>query len=205
MDKILVDGLPDSILLDPCLPCVELTPAIKEMLHIVCNYFLNSSEIDAILRVFVLLALAINGLQGVKVSMQQSLQHHKTFTDFYIFVQAGKIPRFFIEVKKRSEHVRLGLEDISTAQALREAQILLCEYKEHHVERLPFLLTSSEMWSFGLAEKCQGSKIKLKEIYDIYFPTEMYRQKYKEAVKIVGLMRTMIEGNWPFPSSSSSS
>ena len=204
MDRILVDGLPDSISLDPCLPCVELTSAIKEMLRIVSRYFLNSSEMDAILRVFVLLALAIDGQQDVKVSMQHSLTYHKTFTDFYIFVKAGKIPRFFIEVKKPTENVRLGRPDKPTAQALRKAQILLCECKEgYQLEWLPFLLTNSETWSFGVAEKCQGSMIKLKEIYDIYFPTEM--KKYEEVVKIVGLMKTMIEGKWPFPSSSSSS
>ena len=68
--------------------------------------------------------------------------------------------------KKASEFTSLKLETAATAQALREAQIVLANNPAESA-RLPFLLTNSCFWSFGVAEK-RSSKIAVTSIVEMF-------------------------------------
>ena len=87
----------------------------------------------------------------VTVQLQPSIINHPTFTDFLFVFKSTDQAICFIEVKKIEEFTSLTAKTPATAQALREAQIILNSPAQG--ARLPFLLTNSKMWSFGVAEK----------------------------------------------------
>ena len=88
-------------------------------------------------------------------------------TDFMVVeaVEEGGIPVSFIEVKSLNTYTSLGAQLQPTAQALREAHILLDKMPAE--SKLNFILTNSMMWSFGVAQKV-GNKIKLLNYFNIY-------------------------------------
>ena len=120
--------------------------------------FRNVTEMEAVMRVGVVLLCAVKDF----VQLQPSLTNHPTFTDFLFVVRSTGQAICFIEVKKSSEFTSLTLETPATAQALREAQA----NNPAESARLPFLLTNSLMWSFGVAEK-RSSKIAVTSIVEM--------------------------------------
>ncbi len=100
------------------------------------------------------------------MQLQPFVLGHSTFTDFLFVIANGGGPIGFIEVKRTSEHTDLTSETDTTAQALREAQILIC--KDHGVESLPFILTNGSMWSYGVAAKHSFTKITLRSVHNIH-------------------------------------
>ena len=122
-----------------------------DMMKILSSKFKNVTEMEATARVLLLVIEAVNK-QEVTVQLQPTISGHTTFTDIYILVKDGnKSPLFIIEVKRFDINTTLG-ETKETAQVLREAHILLTEVSSMK-EELPFILTNSETWSFGLATK----------------------------------------------------
>ena len=96
--------------------------------------------------------------------MQPSVDGHTCCTDFMVVEEGGGVgvPRSFLEVKRRRMYTNLGAQEEPTAQALREAHILL--------EKMPAgaeLLTNSMLWSFGVAQKA-GKKIKVLNYFNIH-------------------------------------
>ena len=75
------------------------------------------------------------------------------------------------------------LETAATAQALREAQITLANNPAESA-RLPFLLTNSLMWSFGVAEK-RSSKIAVTSIVEMLCSLAKVTE-WKTIIQIVG-------------------
>ena len=71
------------------------------------------------------------------------------------------MPLSLIEVKQSALMTRLTLNNLPTAQVLREAHIVLQEvFPQSSLRQLPFVVTNSLAWSFGLAGNV-GKKIKV--------------------------------------------
>ena len=117
----------------------------------------NTSEAEATARVLLFVLHTIDVLEGVTVHMEPSVDNHSNF----MIVEDGSYPLSFIEVKKGSTFTDLGIQDSATAQALREAHILL--------NKMP-PATNSIVWSFGVAQKA-GNKIKLLHYFNLYVPS----------------------------------
>ena len=142
---------------------------------------LNITEADTMARVVFLISSAVCGMSNVQIQLQPSIADHKTFTDVYVLDNDDK-PLCFMEVKRQDKYTDLmGTSDVK-AQALREAHILLCECN-YNLQQIPFVLTNSLVWSFGLAEKV-GNKIKLTKVMNILFHSDG-RQALNAALKSV--------------------
>ncbi len=90
------------------------------------------------------------GENGIRVELQPTFNNHATFTDFIIWITniVGQVQ--FIEVKRTDINVDLTTETDSTAQALREAQILLCSNVQ---SPLPFVLTNGSIMVLWASSK----------------------------------------------------
>ena len=123
--------------------------------------FRNVTEMEAVIRVAAVVLCAVKGLK-VSVQVQPSIAKHLTFTDFLFVVTGENKYRAFIEVKKTAEYTSLRLELPSTAQALREAHILLmnernCQdfFYPHQRQNLVFW-SGSKVWfkNFNFRFRC---------------------------------------------------
>ena len=119
---------------------------------------------EVVVRVFQMVMIAVSDKSDIRVELQPSLKHHQTFTDFLIWITNGGGNVRFIMVKRTDIDVDLTTEADSTAQALREAQILLCNHAD--VTSVSFALTNGRSWSFGIAEQHSASKVILKSVYN---------------------------------------
>ena len=154
------------------------------MLRCLNQYFRNTTEMEAVLRVAVIVIQAVEGLPDVQVQLQPSVNSHANFY-FLIESQFGKA---FIQVKKSSVAVQMQPSP-SVAQAFREAHILLCEGKMEEKSTVPF-----NSWSFALAEKC-GSKIAIKERFSVHADNDAVESsRYKQ---IMCAVREIVQGKWP--------
>lgn len=84
------------------------------------------------------------------MQLQPSMSNHPTFTDFQFVISTPKKVLGFIEVKKGSVATLLEIETNATAQALREAHILLND------SPIPFILTNSVSGTRQLVELVLG-------------------------------------------------
>jgi hypothetical protein len=66
---------------------------------------------------------------------------------------------FILEVKRPDIHTNLHLPNKYTAQVLREAHIVL--RKTPNCKEIPFALTNSLLWSFGLAQMADDNKLQV--------------------------------------------
>lgn len=130
---------------------------IQSIIEIMRSKFRRVSEMEVVVRVFLMVMIAVSEDSDIKVELQPSVTSHSTFTDFLIWIITRDEKRF-IEVKRTGINVDLT----STAQALREAQILLCSEKVK--SPMPFLLTNGTSWS---AAKYTDSKIELTHVWNV--------------------------------------
>ena len=195
--------------LEGVIPTIALFPGDKkaaalkkytnESLKILNEHFRNETEMEAVIRVAVIVLDAVKDTK-LKVQLQPSVKHLTTFTDFYFLIKENgdDIPKAFIEVKNIS--VSVGMSQTKpVAQALREAQIIISEILPSSMKQLPFILTNSNTWSFGLAKRARGGKISIVEHFQLHSDlknTGPLLQKIVEATK------NILEGRWPTCSSS---
>ncbi len=131
----------------------------------------NSTEAEAVLRVFLILWHVVNKLPDdqrtkIQITCQPTLNGHSCSTDFLITVNNGHKLLLLMDVKKTSVATDLRFTTNEVAQVLRQVQI---SFEDTTNPQLPFVLTNSVHWSFGIAEK-EGTKIKVQQqtfSYDI--------------------------------------
>ena len=134
----------------------SITPR-KDILADVNMFFSNVTEMDATVRVVQFLLAVCKDVydstgQIVQIQCQPTFENHPVFTDVLICTTDGK-PKLIIEVKKSIIHPDLTLQTNEVAQVLREVHIVT-----EKTSTLPFLLTNSTIWSFGVAQRV-GNKV----------------------------------------------
>ena len=166
----------------------------NESLKILNENFRNETEMEAVIRVAVIVLDAVKGT-NLKVQLQPSVKHYTTFTDFYFIIKENgeDIPKAFIEVKNISVSVAMS-QTKPVAQALREAQIIISEILPSSINQVPFILTNSIDWCFGLVNREREGKISIVEHFHLRSDlktTGPFLQKIVEATKKI------IQGSWP--------
>ena len=163
-----------------CLPIYTyfLLAAIKQ----VCKLVSNHSEMDATARVLMLVMEAAWDMDNIAIQLQPSFVAHSTFTDFLIHINQFS----FIELKRVEITTDLEMPTKQTAQALREAHIILLEKNAEHVT---FALTNFRSWSFGRAKKV-GVQIQMDKTCTLLY------NEYNHG-KIVCMIKHLIKGTWP--------
>ena len=199
VERGVLEGVIPTIALFSVDKAAALKNYTNESLKILNEHFRNETEMEAVIRVAVIVLDAVKGTK-LTVQLQPSVKHHTTFTDFYFIVTENEddIPKAFIEVKDISVSVAMS-QTKPVAQALREAQIIISEILPSSMNQLPFILTNSIAWSFGLAKRAGGGKISIVEHFQLYSDlknTGPLLQKIVEATK------NILEGRWPTCSSS---
>ena len=179
-------------------PEIELSvpPLLKEIIPIVTSRFRNMTELEATVRVLSFVTSILPNLPAyIHVQLQPSVQNHPTVTDALIVRadDSNKQPLSFIEIKKLEVYTSLCVKGSATAQALREAHILCGSDRP-----LPFVLTNSQVWSFGLVKK-RGTKIDLLEYFDVHIDE---RGQYGVELLLAAL-KSVLLGKWPHESSDS--
>ena len=167
-------------------------------LKILNKNFRNASEMEAVIRVAVIVLDAVMGT-NLTVQLQPSVKHHTTFTDFYFIIKENgeDIPKAFIEVKNISVSVAMS-ETKPVAQAPREAQIIISEILPSSIDQVPFILTNSYDWCFGLANRAIGGKISIVEHFHL---RSDLRTTGPDVQKIVEATKNIIPESWPTCSS----
>lgn len=89
-------------------------------------------------------------------------------------------------MKKTDTSADLSATTKSTAQALREAHILILEQK---LTSVVFALTNSLNWSFGKAVK-YGTQVQIEK-------TVTLRKSPANRGKIITMLKQVIKGEWP--------
>ena len=179
--------------------CVRVSPVLTESLRVLNAHFSHRTELEVMQRVIAFVMDAASSTDDLKIQLQPSLPYHPTVTDVLITSHnAGAIPLAFIEVKKTNLSTHLCLQTDATAQALREAHILMQGLSLE--AKLPFILTNSLEWSFGLAQKCGLHYIRILECFDIHIPMT---PKKSEVKYLVALLRKVLCGTWVSPKAAS--
>ena len=163
---------------------------LSSMVTMLKNNFRRVSEMEVVVRVFSLLLCVISEKE-ITVELQPSFSGSTVFTDFLIKLTNGNCNIGFIKVKRTDLSVDLDSKTETTAQALREAQILLCN--DVNPNPLPFVVTNGKHWSYGLAKKSGASRITLISIHNLFCEIDTVRG-WKKAMKY---LKAFINGNWP--------
>ena len=134
----------------------SITPR-KDILADVDIFFSNVTEMDAIVRVVQFLLAVCKDIydstgQKVQIQCQPTFEIHPILTGSLICMTDGK-PKLIIEVKEVAVYTSLAIQTKEVAEILREVHILTEE-----TSTLPFLLTNSVIWSFGVAQRV-GNKV----------------------------------------------
>lgn len=166
----------------------SLSSETKFSLKCLHEHFENNSEMDAVIRVSTFVMQAVNGLD-VTVRLQPSIENHPVFTDFYFVFSNENKPLSFIEVKNSSLSCILGSQSLQVAQCLREAHILTARL----TTTIPFILTNSFHWSFGLASR-KGSKIEIQEHFYILIDLS---KPNDDMERLMDAIKMTIQGVWP--------
>ena len=159
---------------------------IQELMVKVNEIFLNTTEMDATIRVAMCIIDAAWDIPNLRVKLQPSLFSHSVFTDVIFFFHGLENQlNGFIEIKKSDIYTNLSLQTKATAQTLREAHILLME---KGMDTVVFGLTNSIVWSFAKATK-YGVQIKV----DQYVNLDVER----DHEKIFKMLEFVMQGKWP--------
>ncbi len=86
----------------------------------------------------------------------------------FILGETDDVLKGFIEIKKIEINTDLTEETKATAQAVREAHILVLEKK---MDTVAFVLTNSKHWSFAKASK-YGTQIQINKIVNLILPRD---------------------------------
>ena len=182
VDRILVGSIPQSDNSTVNIASCQKNATAVAMLKQVCKLVYNHSEMDATARVLMLVMEAAWDMDNVTIKLQPSFEGHSTFTDFLIHINQFS----FIEVKRVEITTDLEMPTKQTAQALREAHIILLEKNAEHVT---FALTNFRSWSFGRAKKV-GVQIQMDKTCALLY-NELNHGK------IVCMIKHLFKGTWP--------
>ena len=177
-----------TILNDIVEPTDDEKKQLTSYYNLVDNLVAVNSEADSSFRLSIIIFIIFLNLPESKrneyiVRCQPTVQGHPTFSDYLIEIINGD-KCLLVKVKKMRITTCILVPTVETAQVLREAHIYL---QEKRCSNLPFILTNSVHWSFGIA-KLVGDKIEVTSIvdYDIYAnPDSLF--------KIYSLIRKFIE------------
>ena len=177
-----------TILNDMVEPTDDEKKQLTSYYNLVDKLVAKNSEADSSFRLSIIIFIIFLNLPESKrkeyiVHCQPTIQGHPTFSDYLIEISNGD-KCLLIEVKKMHTTTSILLPAVETAQVLREAHIYL---QEKRCSNLPFILTNSIRWSFGIA-KLVGDKIEVTSIADYYIyanPDSLF--------KIYSLIRKLIE------------
>ena len=133
----------------------------KESLVRVHKYVEARSEMEATIRIFTVVLEVIDRIakktqRELRIQLQPSLP---IFTDILIKITDSEVPLLIIEAKKTSIATNLSPFQDATAQVIREAHIVLQKFP---IKEIPFILTNSNSWGVGIAEKGEGQFIRMK-------------------------------------------
>ena len=158
----------------------SITPR-KDILADVDMFFSNETEMDATVRVVQFLLAVCKDIfestqKKVEIKCQPTFENHPVFTDVLICMTDDK-PKLIIEVKKSDIYTSLTIKTKEVAQMLREVHIVT-----EKTSTLPFLLTNSAIWSFGVAQRV-GNKVTIlstleANVYDKYDTVYQVLRKY---------------------------
>lgn len=163
---------------------------IKSIIEIMASKFRRLSEMEVVVRVFLMVMIAASDCSDIWVELQPSVKGHSAFTDLLIYIKCGE-ERRFIEVKRTAIHADLSTQTDETAQVLREAQILLCTEKVK--SPMQFLLTNGASWSFGSAAKYSDTKIKLTDVWN----ASCSMSTLESWKMMIMHLRAFLSGTWP--------
>ena len=93
-----------------------------------------------------------------------------------------------MEIKKLEVYTSLSAMGSTTAQALREAHILCTGDRP-----LPFILTNSELWSFGLVMN-KGPKIYFVEYFNIHIDDKQPVEEQHGVKILLYALRSVLRG-----------
>ena len=133
--------------------------AFCQYMELAKKYLSNSTEMEASARVLLLVLNVVHHCDNVTVNLQPSVHNHPVFTDFCFVTESDGSPRLLIEVKRINLYTDTSNKTPMTVQVLGEVHILLTR-NAHFSQCMPFVLTNSKVWSFGMAEKV-GDKIRV--------------------------------------------
>ena len=160
---------------------------MSKYLTVLCEHFGRRSEMEATARVLIVVLEAVNGFPRVQVRLQPEIAQHSTCTDFYFVVQdQDEKPILIMKVKRYDISTLIRQQQDATAQVLREVHIVLTEDKS--VSELPFILTNSHLWGFGVATR-EGSKIRVTAISDLVVDLD----RVETAGTLVDKIRSLIQ------------
>jgi len=165
---------------------------MSKYLTVLCEHFGRRYEMEATARVLIVVLEAVSELPGVQVRLQPEIaQLHSTCTDFYFVVQdQDEKPVLIMKVKRYDISTFIRQQQDATAQVLREVHIVLTEDKS--VSELPFILTNSHLWGFGVATR-EGSKIRVTAISDLLVDLD----RVETAGTLVDKIRSLIQKGLP--------
>ena len=177
-----------TILNDIVEPTDDEKKQLTSYYNLVDNLVAVNSEADSSFRLSIIIFIIFLNLPESKrneyiVHCQPTIQGHPTFSDYLIEIVSGD-KFLLVKVKKIRITTSILVPTVETAQVLREAHIYL---QEKRCSNLPFILTNSIQWSFGIA-KLVGDKIEVTSIadYNIHAnPDSLF--------KIYSLIRKLIE------------
>ena len=140
-------------------------------------FFTFETEMDATVRVVQLLLVVCKDIydstqQRVKVQCQPKFGEHPIFTDFLI-CKTDDTPKLIIEVKRSTIYTSLHLKSKEAAQTFKEVHIVT-----EKTSTLPFLLTNSVMWNFGVAQRV-GNKVSIISSLEVNVKEGSYNFVYK--------------------------
>ena len=116
-------------------PSVQQVQELRKQLERLVE---NTSEIEATARVLLYVFEASWSLTDVRIKLQSSVSKHYLFTDFiFICGSEDKVMKSFIEVKRPEITTHMNMTVQSTAQAVREAHILLRRATSVATYRIP--------------------------------------------------------------------
>ena len=101
-----------------------------------------------------------------------------------------------LKLEKSEINCDLRLQTVSTAQALREAHILL-NSSTTQCTQIPFVLTNALIWSFGLAKKSSSSSSKIVIKRRFHISISDVESGSEKMWHLVSCLRSVISGEWP--------
>ena len=101
-----------------------------------------------------------------------------------------------LKLKKSEINCDLRLQTVSTAQALREAHILL-NSSTTQCTQIPFVLTNALIWSFGLAKKSSSGSSKIVIERRFHISISDVESGSEKMWHLVSCLRSVISGEWP--------
>ena len=122
---------------------------------------------------------------------QLSVPFHSNFTDLSIVTIDSGTNLSLIEVKKPDISTALKHTGLVTAQVLREVHVVLSA--DPNLQTLPFVLTNSCVWSFGLAERKPGNMFIVSKQFTSYVDPEVLDGSMR---KLFHCLKCVVRGKW---------